>query len=51
MKLERLTLRLLSENCYIYHNENTCVIFDPGSDYERIKEFILSKKLYSHSIS
>ena len=45
MKLERLTLRLLSENCYIYHNENTCVIFDPGSDYERIKEFILSKKL------
>lgn len=45
MKLERLTLRLLSENCYIYHNENTCVIFDPGSDYERIKEFILLKKL------
>lgn len=45
MKLERLTLKLLSENCYIYHNEENCVLFDPGSDYEHIKEYILSKNL------
>lgn len=45
MKLERLTLKLLSENCYIYHNEENCVVFDPGSDYEHIKEYILSKNL------
>ena len=32
MQIERLTLKLLAENCYIYHNEKECIVFDPGSD-------------------
>lgn len=45
MKLERLTLKLLAENCYIYHNEENCVVFDPGSDFEHIKDYIVSRNL------
>ena len=45
MQIERLTLKLLAENCYIYHNEKECIIFDPGSDYEYIKSYIENKNL------
>ncbi len=45
MEIERLTLKLLGENCYIYHNESECVVFDPGSDYDYIKKYIESKNL------
>ncbi len=45
MQIERLTLKLLAENCYIYHNEKECILFDPGSDYEHIKAYIENKKL------
>ncbi len=45
MQIERLTLKLLAENCYIYHNEKECIIFDPGSDYEYIKSYINKKNL------
>ena len=40
MQIERLTLKLLAENCYIYHNEKECIVFDPGSDYEHIKAYL-----------
>ncbi len=45
MKIERLTLRLLSENCYVYYNDKECILFDPGSDYEYINSFLESKGL------
>lgn len=50
MKLERLTLRLLSENCYIYYNNGECIIFDPGSDFEYIKAYIDKHNLKVNSI-
>ena len=37
MQIERLTLKLLAENCYIYHNEKESIGYDPGSDQEHIK--------------
>ena len=43
MQIERLTLKLLAENCYIYHNEKECIVFDPGSDYEHIKAYVEKK--------
>ncbi len=45
MNLERLTLKLLAENCYIYYNDKECVIFDPGSDFTYIDSFLTSKKI------
>ncbi len=45
MQIERLTLKLLAENCYIYHNEKECIVFDPGSDYEYIKAYLEKKNL------
>ncbi len=45
MEMERLTLKLLSENCYIYHNDKECILFDPGSDFEYIKSYLEKKNL------
>lgn len=45
MELDRLTLSLFTENCYFYHNNEECVIFDPGSDFEYIRDFLTSKGL------
>lgn len=45
MQIERLTLKLLAENCYIYHDEKECILFDPGSDFEYIKSYIENKNL------
>lgn len=45
MKLERLTLQLLSENCYLYHNGKECAVFDPGSDSKGIINVMNEKGL------
>ena len=45
MELNRLTLSVFSENCYFYHDDKDCVVFDPGSDFEYIKDFLNSKGL------
>ncbi|MCI6476048.1 MAG: MBL fold metallo-hydrolase [Mucispirillum sp.] len=50
MQIERLTLKLLAENCYIYHNDKECIVFDPGSDFEHIKSFIEKKNLSVNQI-
>lgn len=50
MQIERLTLKLLAENCYIYHNEKECIVFDPGSDFDYIKSYIEKKNLSVNKI-
>lgn len=50
MQIERLTLKLLAENCYIYHNDKECIVFDPGSDFEYIKSYIEKKNLLVNQI-
>lgn len=50
MVLERLVQSVLAENCYIYHNEKEALLFDPGSDFEAIRDHILNNKLQLKAI-
>lgn len=37
---------VLDENCYIVHNKNRqAIVIDPGSDFDKIKDFINKNKL------
>ncbi len=40
MKVETVVVGSLDENCYILKKENTCLVVDPGDDYQKIKEAI-----------
>lgn len=45
MKIEKLILGELEENCYILTKGNNCLIIDPGDEFEKIKEKIGTKKV------
>lgn len=45
IKIERLTVTPLYENCYIIHNGDEAVVVDPGGDYNVIKKFIIDNNL------
>ncbi|MBQ3021495.1 MAG: MBL fold metallo-hydrolase [Bacilli bacterium] len=43
MKIKRLIVGMLETNCYILENDNECLIIDPGSDFEVIKNNVDKK--------
>ena len=45
MKIEKVVTGPLEENCYILSNNNTCLVVDPGDDYQKIKEKIGDNKV------
>lgn len=45
MKIDRLVLGSLLNNCYILSLEDECIVIDPSCDYEKIKEKINNKIL------
>lgn len=45
MFLDRLVLKPIAENCYIYHDGKDCILFDPGSEYDIIKKFLENNNL------
>ena len=45
MKIETVVTGALEENCYILIKNNTCLVVDPGDDYQLIKEKINDNKI------
>lgn len=45
VNIEKISIGKLKENCYIVYKNNHCFIIDPGGDFDRIIDFIESKKL------
>lgn len=43
--IHKITNELFNSNTYIYVVDGKCIIIDPGSDYDKIKSFIISKNL------
>lgn len=40
MQIETVVTGSLDENCYVLKKNDTCLVVDPGDDYEKIKERI-----------
>ena len=40
MKINRVVVGFLKENCYILSIDNDCLVIDPGDEYEKIKKVI-----------
>ena len=40
MKIERVVVGSLDENCYVLKINDTCLVVDPGAEYLKIKELI-----------
>lgn len=45
MKVETVITGTLEENCYVLIKNNTCLVIDPGDDYQKIKEVIVDNKV------
>lgn len=45
MQIQKVVTGTLEENCYILIKDNTCIIIDPGADYQKIKEVIGDNKV------
>lgn len=45
MAIKVLTVGPLAENCIIYSKNNKCIIFDPGDEGEKIKDYIVKNSL------
>ena len=45
MKVEKIITGTLDENCYVLKINNTCLVIDPGDDYDKIKEAIGEDKV------
>jgi len=45
MKVEMIVTGTLDENCYVLKKNHTCLVVDPGDDYDRIKEAIGEDKV------
>lgn len=45
MQIDCVITGALDENCYILKKENTCLVVDPGDDYQKIKEKIGDAKV------
>jgi len=50
LKLDKVVVTPLMENCYILHNNSEAIIFDPGGDFDKIDAFLKEKELKIHSI-
>ncbi len=45
MEIKRVITGALDENCYVLIENKTCLIIDPGDDYQKIKEAIGENKV------
>lgn len=45
MEIQKVVTGMLDENCYILKDKGTCLIVDPGDDYNKIKEKIGDDKV------
>jgi len=45
MEVEMIVTGTLDENCYVLKKNHTCLVVDPGDDYDRIKEAIGEDKV------
>lgn len=44
MKITKVVVGLLEENCYVLEKDKQVIVVDPGDEYERIKKVIGRKK-------
>ena len=55
MDIKRVITGYLDENCYLLFKNNTCIVIDPGDEYDKIKKEIGDNKvlavLITHSHS
>ena len=45
MKIDRIVVGSLATNCYILSIDSTCLVIDPGDEYEKIKQSISNRKV------
>lgn len=45
MKIEKVEVGYLEENCYVISKDNNCLIIDPGDEFNKIKELVGNKKV------
>lgn len=45
MEIERVIVGELNENCYVISKDKECIIIDPGSEFEKIKELVRDRKV------
>lgn len=45
MKIDRIVVGELEENCYVLTIENECLIIDPGAEFDKIRDKIGNKKV------
>lgn len=45
MEIEKVVVGELEENCYILSKNNTCLVIDPGAEFENIKSKIGNKRV------
>lgn len=45
MEIKHVVTGALDENCYVLIKNDTCLIVDPGDDYQKIKEVIGDNKI------
>ena len=45
MEIKKIVVGSLEENCYVISIDNECLVIDPGSEFDKIKEAIGNKKV------
>ncbi len=45
MNVEKIVTGYLEENCYVLSKNNTCLIIDPGDDWDKIKKSVGDKNV------
>lgn len=45
MEIKKIVTGALDENCYVLINEGTCLVVDPGDDYQKIREVVSDNKV------
>ena len=45
MEIEKVVVGELQENCYIVSKDNSCLVIDPGDEFEKIKDKISNRKV------
>ena len=43
MKITKVVVGLLEENCYVLEKDKQVIVVDPGDEYEKIKKVIVKK--------
>ena len=51
MEIKKVITGYLDENCYVLIQDGTCLVVDPGDDYNKIKDTIGDNKVLGVLIS